>query len=98
MFSSNEQLVMRVDQKSDVYALGKMIVLVLFKWNFAWWLLGTPKDENVAKFFDMNPMTRDVVNFISKMVQVDFELRPNIHEVMEKIPQWRTSVHEVEDQ
>ena len=35
LFASPEQLVLRANEKSDIFAYGKILVLVLFKWKMA---------------------------------------------------------------
>ena len=81
LFSSPEQLVSRANHKSDIFAYGKMLVLIIFKWKMGWWLLGSPRDEKVeevAKFFKMNPLTENFCDLVSKMLDVDLQKRPKI--------------------
>ena len=83
LFASPEQLVLRSNHKTDIYAYGKILVLVFFKWKMAWWLLGSERDERVEQVFKMNPLTDMFDEFVSQMLNVDYKNRPNIEEVME---------------
>ena len=42
-FGSPEQMIGRVHPKSDLYALGKLAIIILFEWDVAWSLLAKPK-------------------------------------------------------
>ena len=44
-FASPEQMIGQVHQKSDLYALGKLAIMILFDWNTAWSLIAQPKTE-----------------------------------------------------
>ena len=85
LFSSPEQLVLRANEKADIYAYGKILVLVLFKWKMAWWLLGSLRDAKVEQFFKMNPLTKEFCDLVSRMLEVDYKDRPEIEEVMRKL-------------
>ena len=98
LFSSPEQLVSRANHKSDIFAYGKMLVLIIFKWKMGWWLLGSRRDEKVAKFFKMNPLTENFCDLVSKMLDVDLEERPEIDEVMESLKDMQEVAGQYEDQ
>ena len=48
-FGSPEQMIGKVHQKSDLYALGKLAILILFDWNVAWSLIASPKTKSELK-------------------------------------------------
>ena len=62
---SPEQFVGKIHQKSDMFALGKLAVLLLFPWNKAWDLLARPKDADSREFSDYP--------IIAKLLSVSFQ-------------------------
>ena len=45
-WASPEQMIGKIHQSSDLYALGKLAIMVLFPWDVAWSILAHPKTES----------------------------------------------------
>ena len=66
-FGSPEQFVGKVHKHSDNYSLGKLALLLIFRWNAAWEILATPKNNT-----ELIAQSTDGYKFISQLLHVSF--------------------------
>ena len=57
-------------EKIDIWALGKVIVMICFKWSSAWQLLWSPELKNLLEVRFLGPLSK-IIDLVKKMVQVN---------------------------
>ena len=60
----------RQTQEVDVWALGKVIALIIFEWRSAWKLLWSPIFLNPAEINSLGPLS-NILDLIKEMVEVN---------------------------
>ena len=55
----------------DIWALGKVIALIIFKWESAWKLLWSPKFLTPAEIRSLGPLSK-IFDLVKQMVKVNF--------------------------
>ena len=64
-FSCEEQ-----NEKVDIWALGKVIALIIFEWRSAWKLLWSPKFLTPAEIRSLGPLSK-IFDLVKEMVKVN---------------------------
>ena len=64
-FACNQQY-----QEVDIWALGKVIVLIIFEWRSAWKLLWSPKFLTSAEITSLGPLSK-IIDLVKEMIQVN---------------------------
>ena len=76
-FGSPEQFAMVARPSSDVFSLAKLAILVLFRWNVAWFILATPEKDEKIQFlksqFESIPIFNQFLEFLREMLNVSFD-------------------------
>ena len=62
--------------KVDIWALGKVIVLIIFEWRSAWKLLWSPKFLTTAEISSIGPLSK-IIDLVKEMVKVNEYLSNN---------------------
>ena len=57
-------------QKVDIWALGKVIALILFEWRSAWKLLWSPNFLTPSEIRSLGPLSK-IIELVQKMVEVN---------------------------
>ena len=68
-WASPEQMIGKIHQRSDSYALGKLAIMVLFSWDVAWSILTHPKTETELQ--NEQIVGTDLHLIISTLLQVN---------------------------
>ena len=55
----------------DIWALGKIILLIIFEWNFAWQLLWSPKFVEPDEINSLGPLV-ELINLVQDMLNVSY--------------------------
>ena len=64
-FACNEQ-----NEKVDIWALGKVLALIIFEWRSAWKLLWSPKFLPPAEIRSLGPLSK-IFDMVKEMVKVN---------------------------
>ena len=56
--------------KVDIWALGKLIVLIIFEWRSAWKLLWSPKFLTTAEISSIGPLSK-IIDLVKEMIKVN---------------------------
>ena len=69
-FLAPEQLTCyKQSDKVDIWALGKVIALIIFQWKFAWHLLWSPKFLPLDEIRSLGPLVK-LIDLLRDMIQV----------------------------
>ena len=55
----------------DIWALGKIIVLIIFEWNFGWQLLWSPKFLKPDEINSLGPLV-ELIDLLKDMLKVSY--------------------------
>ena len=70
-FGSPEQFTTYADEPSDIFALGKLSVQIIFPWDTFWGIMGTPVDQSaIEKFRKTHKIFEKYHDLVSAMLQV----------------------------
>ena len=61
-FGAPEQFLGKPSRKSDNFAMGKMAVLILFKWQTGWNLLASPLTPTTPDYINHLPQVRRIIS------------------------------------
>ena len=61
----------RQSDKVDVWALGKIIVLIIFEWSFGWQLIWSPKFLKPDEIQALGPLV-ELIDLLKDMIQVSY--------------------------
>ena len=68
---SPEQFTIIAYRHSDIYALGKLSVQIIFPWDTFWGIMGTPVDQSaIEKFRKTHEVFEKFHDLVSEMLQV----------------------------
>ena len=68
---SPEQFTSRANRESDIFALGKLSVQIIFPWDTFWGIMGTPVDQSaIEKFRKTHKIFEKFHDLVSGMLQV----------------------------
>ena len=58
------------DRQVDIWALGKVLALIIFEWRSAWRLLWSPKFLTPAEIRSLGPLSK-IIDLVKEMVKVN---------------------------
>ena len=61
----------RQTYKVDIWALGKIIALIIFEWSFGWQLLWSPKFLKPDEIKSLGPLV-ELIDIIKNMIEVSY--------------------------
>jgi len=68
---SPEQFTSRADRQSDIFALGKLSIQILFPWDTFWGIMGTPVDQSkIDKLRRTHKVFEKFHDLVSSMLKV----------------------------
>ena len=71
-FSAPEQFTCKEQTyKVDIWALGKIIALIIFEWSFGWQLLWSPKFLKPDDIKSLGPLV-ELIDLLNNMIEVRF--------------------------